>query len=64
MVESDIHLRLLPISILDIYKVFGVLLCCLTGIWVHSYIITEDGWPQILEFCVTCGVDMMQLHDD
>jgi hypothetical protein len=32
MVEADIHLRLLPISILDLYKVFEVLVCCLTGI--------------------------------
>jgi hypothetical protein len=54
MVEADIHLRLLPISILDIYKVFEVLVCCLTGIWVHPYIVTEDGRPQILEFWVTC----------
>jgi hypothetical protein len=62
MVEADIHLRLLPISILDIFKVFEVLVCCLKGIWVHPYIITEDSWPQILEFWVTCGVEMMPFH--
>jgi hypothetical protein len=39
MVEADIHLRLLPTSILDIYEVFEVLVCCLTGIWVHLYFI-------------------------
>jgi hypothetical protein len=62
MVEVDIYLRLLPVSMLDKYKVFEVLVCCLTGIWVHPYIITEDGWPQILEFWVTCGVEMMLFH--
>ncbi len=62
MVEADIRLRLFPISILDICKVFEVLICCLTCIWVHSYIITEDGWPQILGFWVTCGVEMMPFH--
>jgi hypothetical protein len=39
MVEADIHLRLNPTSILDIYKVVEVLLCCLAGIWVHPYFI-------------------------
>jgi hypothetical protein len=57
MVEADIHLRLCLISILDTYKLFEVMVCCLTGIWVHPYIITEDGWSQILQFWV------MQLHD-
>jgi hypothetical protein len=59
MVEADIYLRLLPISILDIYKVFEVMLCCLTGIWVHPYINTDNGWPQILEVWLTCGVEMI-----
>ena len=40
MVEADIHLRLLHTSILDIYKVFEPLLCCLKGIRVHPYTIT------------------------
>jgi hypothetical protein len=39
MVEADIHLRLNPTSILDIYKVVEVLVCCLAGIWVHPYFI-------------------------
>jgi hypothetical protein len=38
MVKAHINLRLLPTSILDIYKVFEVLVCCLKGIWVHPYI--------------------------
>jgi hypothetical protein len=40
MVESDIHLRLLHITILDIYKVFETLVCCLKGIWLYPYTIT------------------------
>jgi hypothetical protein len=63
MVEADIHLRMLPTSMLDMYNVFEVLVCCFTGIWVHPYIITEANWPQILEFWVTCEVEMMPLHD-
>ncbi len=39
-----------PTFILDIYKASEVLFCCLKSMWVHPYIITEDGWPQILEF--------------
>ncbi len=40
MVEADIHLRLLHISIVDIYKVFETLVCCLEGISLHPYAIT------------------------
>ncbi len=36
MVKDDIHLRLLPTSIIDIHKVFEVLVCGLTGIWGHT----------------------------
>ncbi len=39
LVEAHIHLRLLPTSILDIYKVFDPLVCCFTGIWMQHYII-------------------------
>jgi hypothetical protein len=35
MFEADIHFRPLHTSILDIYKVFELLICCLRGIWVH-----------------------------
>ncbi len=38
--EADIHLRLLPTSLLDTKKVFEPLLCCLKGIWVHPYTVT------------------------
>jgi hypothetical protein len=37
MVEADIHFRLLHTSILDINKVFEMLVCCLKGIWLHPY---------------------------
>ncbi len=40
MVDADIHLRLLPRSSLDIYKVFEPLVCCLKGIWLHPYTVT------------------------
>jgi hypothetical protein len=39
MVEADIHLRLLPTSILDIYNVFEPLVCCLKDIWMYPYIV-------------------------
>jgi hypothetical protein len=41
MVDSDIHLRPLHTSIVDIDKVFEPLVCCLKGIWVHPYIVTQ-----------------------
>ncbi len=41
MVEADIHLRLLPKSELDIYKVIEPLTCYLKGIWVHPYTDTQ-----------------------
>ncbi len=41
MVEADIHLRLLPISTLDISKVVEPLFGCLKGLWVHRYTITQ-----------------------
>ena len=40
MVEADIHLRPLHTSILDVYKVFEPLVCCLNGIWFHPHTIT------------------------
>ncbi len=39
MVKDDISLRLLPTSIMDTFKVFKVLECCLKGIWVHPHIV-------------------------
>ncbi len=40
MVEADIHLRLLHTSMVDIYKVFETLVCCLKEVWVHPYTVT------------------------
>ncbi len=40
IVEAGIHLRLLYASIVDIYKVFEPLVCCLRGIWLHPYTVT------------------------
>jgi hypothetical protein len=40
MVEADIHFRPLQTSILDIYNVFKILVCCLKGIWLHPYTVT------------------------
>jgi hypothetical protein len=45
MFEADIHLRKLHISILDIYKVFETLECCLKGIWLQPYSITPAKLP-------------------
>jgi hypothetical protein len=41
MVEAHIHLRLLPTSIKDMYKVFEVILCCLIDIWMHLEIVKQ-----------------------
>ncbi len=41
MVEADTHLRPLHTSMLDIYKVFEALVCCLKGIWLHLYTVTQ-----------------------
>jgi hypothetical protein len=45
MFETDNHFTLLHTSILDIYKVFEILVCCLKGIWVHPYTITPAKLP-------------------
>ncbi len=45
MFEADIHLRLLHTSILDIYKVFELLVCCLKDIWLHPYTGTQAKLP-------------------
>ncbi len=44
-VQADIHRRPLHTSILDIYKVFETLVCCLKGIWLHPYTITLAKLP-------------------
>jgi hypothetical protein len=45
MVEADIHFRPLHTYILDIYKVFMTLVCCLKGIGLHPYTVTLAKLP-------------------
>ena len=45
IVDADIHLRPLHTFILDIYKVIMTLVCCLKGIWFHSYTFTLAKLP-------------------
>ncbi len=45
MFEADIYLRLLHASILDIYKMFEPLVCCIKGIWVQLYSVTPAKLP-------------------
>jgi hypothetical protein len=45
MVEADIHFRPLHASMLDIFKVFESLVCCLKGIWLHPYTVTPAKLP-------------------
>ena len=40
MVEADSHLKLIPTSILHIYKVFEHLDMLQMGIWVYPYTVT------------------------
>jgi hypothetical protein len=61
MVEAHIHLRLLLTYILDMYKVFEVLVCWLTGIWVHLHHSTSQVGHILCFFC-HLGGEMIQLH--
>ncbi len=63
MVEADVHLTLLDTSIVDIYKVFETLVCCLKGIWMHSCIIIPAYVASDIGIGVICGVKMMPLYD-
>jgi hypothetical protein len=45
MVEADIHIILLHKSIVDMNKVFELLVCCLKGIWLHPYTVTLAKLP-------------------
>ena len=58
MVEGDNHLRPLHTSMLDMYKVFELLVCCLKGIWVHPYTIPWANLAPDLVFRVACGGEM------
>jgi hypothetical protein len=40
MFEDDMHFRPLHTYILDIYKVFEPLVCCLKRVWVHPCTVT------------------------
>jgi hypothetical protein len=55
MVEANIHLRLIHTFILDIYKVFETLVCCLKGIWLHPYTVTLAKLPPYLGSQVRLG---------
>jgi hypothetical protein len=61
MVDADSHLKLLPTSILDTYKVIKhITLICYP--WAYSITLTQLYPPyltQILGFWVTCGVKIM-----
>ena len=56
MVEADIHLTPLNTFLLDIYKVFELLVCCLKAIRLHLYTVTPEELAPDLGFRVTCGV--------
>jgi hypothetical protein len=62
MVEADIHLRLLPTSILDKDNVLEPLVCCLKGIWVHPYIVIPAKLAPDFGIWVTCGLKLIPLH--
>jgi hypothetical protein len=60
MVEADDHLKLLPTSILDMYKVFDHIDMLSTCIQYQPYtIILTLLLGSDLEYWVTCGVEMM-----
>ena len=50
MVEADNHLKLLPTSILDIYKVIEHIDMLSMGIQYQPYTVTHYFLAQILEF--------------
>jgi hypothetical protein len=61
MVETGSHLKLLPASTLDVYKVFehiDMLSMCISSLkQLYPHYLA-----QILGFCITCGVKMMSLR--
>jgi hypothetical protein len=62
MVEADIHLRLLPTSILDMYNVVELLVFGLKGIWMHPCIIIPAKLAPDFGIWVACGLKMVPLH--
>ncbi len=61
MFGADIYLKPLHISIVDIYKVYQSLVCCLKGMRVHPFTVTPANFALDLGFRLTCGVKMMPL---
>ncbi len=62
MVKADIHFRVLHTSILDMYKVFEILVCYLKGIWLHPYTVTQAKLPPDLGIQVHLRRGMMPQH--
>ncbi len=62
MVEVDSHLKLLPTSIYDIYKVFepiDMLSMLSIGMWYQLYTVIPTLLGSDVWVWVTCGVKMM-----
>ncbi len=64
IVETDIHRRPIHTSILDIWKVCELLVCCFKGVWVCALMpLHRPSCPQIWGFKFTWGVEMIpQCH--
>ncbi len=62
MVEADIHLRLLPKSELEYPKCFSYWHAASRAYGCTLILIHRPSWPNILDFWVNCGVEMMPLH--
>ncbi len=59
MFDADSHLKLLPTSILDTYKVVEHIDMPSMGIKYQPYPVSPPYLAQILGLWVTCGVKMM-----
>ncbi len=62
MVEADSNCKLLPISILDIYKVFEHIDMLSIGIQHQPYTVILTLFGSDFGVQVTCGVKMMSLR--
>ena len=61
-IEVDMHLRPMHTSIMDIFKVFESLVCCLKPYGCTLMPLHRPSWPQIWEFWVTCEKGLMSLR--
>jgi hypothetical protein len=61
MVEADSHLKLLPTSLLDIYRVFEHIAMLSMCMQYQPYTVISTLLGSILGLWVTCGVNMMWL---